>query len=767
MFARARRSRTLVLIAVALAPIALAGGSLAPAQTASSRPLAPHVVVPQRRAFALEAGHAARSVEITEVTAGVVILEQVATTTMEISLRNPTSRRVEAELIVPVPDGSVVRGFGFHGAAQEPTAQLLPKEEARRIYNSIVAQVRDPALLEFVGYNLVRSCVFPVEPQGDQKVRLTYEHVLPADGDRVDYVLPRSEAVDYNVRWNVSVRIKSKRNVSTVYSPSHQIETRPSSDGRETSVRVVPSAATEPGPFRLSYLLERGGVTASLFAYPDPKIGGGYFLMVAGVPAKREKPEDQGIQRELTLVLDRSGSMSGGKLEQVRAAALQILEGLDDGEAFNVIVYNESVDLFAPKPVIKSRQTMKAARQYLEGVQPRGGTNIHDALVEGLRQKPVEGMLPILLFLTDGLPTIGQTSERAIRDVAAKANRHHRRVFTFGVGVDVNSPLLENVAYETRGTATFVLPNEDVEVKVAGVFKRLSGPVLADPTLAVLDEGGAAALGRMRDLLPARLPDLFEGDQLVLLGQYVGDEPLTVQLSGNYLGRAKNFKFDFDLDKATTRNSFVPRLWASRKIGVLIDAIRSSGADGGHHPAPGTLPTDPKIKELVDEIVRLSTEFGILTEYTAFLAREGTDLSKRSDVLAEASVNFYERAFETRSGLGSINQEINSMRQKLAQCDNRRNCFWDANLNRVEITTVQQVCDRALYFKSGRWVDSRLVEQESQVQPSRVIEFGTDEFFALAGRLANEGRQGVISLRGDILTDVDGQPVLIKAPAGQ
>jgi Ca-activated chloride channel family protein len=723
------------------------------------------VVVPQRRAFPIHTGHVGRPVEITEVNVGVVILEQVATTTMDISLRNPASRRAEAELLVPVPDGAVVRGFAFQGAAQEPTAQLLPKDEARRIYNSIVAKVRDPALLEFAGYNLVRSCVFPIEPQGDQKVRLTYEHVLPTDGDRVDYVLPRSEAVDYNVKWNVAVRIKSKRTIATVYSPSHTIDTQAGPDRHETAVRIAAAATAEPGPFRLSYLLERNGVSASLFAYPDPKVGGGYFLMLAGAP-KPQRPEGPGIRREVTLVLDRSGSMSGGKLEQVRAAALQILEGLDDGEAFNVIVYNESVELFAAQPVLKSRKTIEAARKYLDGVQPRGGTNIHDALLEGLRQKPTAGMLPIMLFLTDGLPTIGQTSERAIRDVATKVNLHHRRIFTFGVGLDVNSPLLENLAYETRGTATFVLPNENVELKVAGVFKRLSGPVLADPVLRVLDGDGVAA-GRVRDLLPARLPDLFEGDQLVLLGQYVGEEPLAVQLAGSYLGEAKRFKFNFDLDKATTRNSFVPRLWASRKIGVLIDAIRSSGADVSGRPGSPPAAADPKIKELVDEIVRLSTEFGILTEYTAFLAREGMDLSKKNEVLAEAREQFYQRAVQSRSGLSSINQDLNSINQKSVQCTNLRNSFWDANLNRVEISTVQQVCDRAMYYKSGRWVDSRIVEQEAHVKPARIVEFGSDEYFDLAARLATEGRQGLISLRGDTLMVVDEQPVLVKAPAGK
>jgi len=732
----------------------------------SSRPLAANVIVPQARSFA---GGRRAAVEVTEVKVGVVILEQAATTTMDISLRNPSNRRVEAELAVPVPEGAVVRSFSFHGKASEPTAKVLPKNEATRTYEAIVARVRDPAMLEFIGTNLVRSSVFPIQARGTQKVRLTYEHLLPADGDRIDYVLPRTESLDYNVPWKVSVRIKSKRPISTVYSPSHRLETRRVSENI-VSARIADDARTEPGPFRLCYLLERNGVTASLFSYPDPKVGGGYFLLLAGLPAKPSHDANgPGIKREVTLVLDRSGSMSGEKIEQVREAALQVLAGLKKGEAFNVIAYNETVDPFSKQPVIKSQRSIKAARAYLKSITARGGTNIHDALLEALRQKPIAGMLSIVLFLTDGLPTVGQTSEITIRNVAIKANPYNRRIFTFGVGVDVNTPLLEKIALETRATATFVLPKEDVEVKVSQVFKRLTGPVLADTKLDVIGRPPKerAALIRVRDVIPAKLPDLFEGDQLVVLGQYIGDEPLIFKLSGNYLGRKRTFRFTFDLDKATTRNAFVPRLWASRKIGVLVDAVRQLGADVGPLPGQRSVSGDPRLKELVDEIVSLSAEFGILTEYTAFLAREGTDLTRRDAVLAEANSNFMNRAILTRSGLGAVNQGLNNDFQRRQLVLNRSNAFFDANMNRVSVANVQQMNDLAFYQRGSRWVDSRIVEKEDEVTPKREIAFGSEEFRELALRLAGQNRQGAISLGGDILMVVEGEPILVKGPVEQ
>jgi Ca-activated chloride channel family protein len=711
------------------------------------------IIVPQSRVFS---SSGSSGLEIMGVDVRVELLEQAATTTMEIGLRNPGTRRLDAELVVPVPDGAVVKGFDYQGAAKEPAARILRRDEARRIYEGIVARAKDPAMLEFVGTQSIRSSVFPVEPRGEQRIRLVYEHLLPREGNRLDYVLPRSESLAYTIPWNISVRIKYRQALSTVYSPSHELDTK--RIGRhEVRVKTTGESRSQPGPFRLSCLLEGEGVTASLFAYPDPRVGGGYFLLLAGLPTHAKKERDRpAIRRSVTLVLDRSGSMGGEKIEQVREAAMQVISGLEEGEAFNLIVYNDTIDLYSAQPVIKTKERVKAARAYLDGVQARGGTNLHDALHEALRRKPPEGMLPMILFLTDGLPTVGQTSETAITDLAAKANPHQYRVFTFGVGVDVNAPLLDGIAHASRAASTYVLPGEDVEVKVAGVFKRLKGPVLAHPDLA--------APGRVREVIPGTLPDLFEDDQLVVLGRYVGEQPLTFSLTGNYLGRKRAFTFGFELGTATRKNGFVPRLWASRKIALLTDAIRRLGAEPGTAPpfASAMSSPDSRLKELVEEIVRLSKEYGILTEYTAFLAREGTDLNHREAILAEADNNFRNRAMYTRTGAAGINQALNNNYQMAQQTLNQRNDYWDENLNRVSITNVQQINDLAFFRRGRQWIDSRLVNGTQASPPSRVIEFGSDAFRRLALELARDGRQGSMALSGDVLLQVNDETILIK-----
>jgi Ca-activated chloride channel family protein len=748
------------------------GHPVGPMTAAGFHTTASNLIIPQSRAYSLRAH--AQLIQISEVAAEVRIVHQVATTTLDIGLSNPSGQQQEAEMLVPVPEGAVLRGFDFVGTSKEPTAKLLPKAEAAAIYRSIVSKLRDPALLEFAGYNIVRSSVFPVPARGTQRVRLVYEHILKADGNRIDYVLPRSESFEATATpWKISVRVGSKSPISAVYSPSHQIAVeRPASE--QAVVRVAGENKLEPGPFRLSYLTEGNGLTASLLAYPDARVGGGYFLMLAGVPADARRNAGA-IKREVTLVIDRSGSMSGEKMEQARSAALQVVEGLEEGEAFNIIDYSDTVARFAERPVIKNSERISQARAYIRSLKANGGTNIRDALVEALNQPPTPQMLPLTIFLTDGVPTSGETRESAIRSSVVAANKHKRRIFSFGVGFDVNAPLLTSVANATRATATFVFPKEDVETKVSEVFRRLSGPVLADPQLATLDSSGAVTTRAVRELLPSELNDVFEGDQIVLLGQYQDNQPLHFRVSGNYLGAPRTFDLKFDLTKATTRNAFVPRLWASRKIARLIETISDAGADaataslgrGGRtlisNHASTAVPADPKMKELVDEIVRLSTEYGVLTEYTAFLATDGTDFSQRDVLNEQARLSLVNNAQFTRSGRGGVTQGVNMSAQRTQASANRSNFFFNQNAERVEITNVQQITDRTFFRRNNRWVDASVLEREKNLTPDQIVEFGTPEFYKLVDRLVSEGRQGILALSGEMLLSIDGKTVLVKA----
>jgi Ca-activated chloride channel family protein len=426
---------------------------------------------------------------------------------------------------------------------------------------------------------------------------------------------------------------------------------------------------------------------------------------------------------------------------------------------------------------------MEAAREYLGSIKAVGGTNIHDALLEALKMSPTPGTLPMVLFLTDGLPTIGVRSESRILEAAELVNTHERRVFSFGVGYDVNAPLLTAVARDSRATSTFVLPEEDVEVKVGQVFRRLSGPVLARPELEVV--GAPLGVPPVREILPGELPDLFDGDQLVVLGQFTRDRPVKLRLTGNYLGEARSFDLELDAGEAATANAFVPRLWAGRKIATLIEEIRRQGADGSTAPERRD---DTRFKELVDEIVRLSKEFGILTEYTAFLATEpdrrdlagvfegdldetllgmpgapagGRGAAPRPE--AEAARRLDARARGIRAGKGGVAQDINTNAQLERQTLNTRNAFLTDDMEEVAILSVRQIHDQTFYMRSERWVDARLLD-EADAEPDETVDFGTDRYDEVLDELIERNLQGAVALKGQVFILLDGRKLLINGP---
>jgi len=739
--------------------------ALAFAAAAASDSIAQHVapahhgrdvnyIVPQSRSFS--AHHGTPAIELQSVSASVDIIELSATTTLDIIMRNNSHQQEEAVLLLPVPGGAAISSFMFEGAASEPTVEILPKDEAQRVYDAIVATIRDPALLEFAGHNMVRSSVFPVAAKSTQRIRITYEHLLEANGDALSYVIPRSQSLANRVPWSITVNLQSRHAIATVYSPTHEILTNRVAPN-QLSITLAPSAATEPGPFRLFALREKGDLSATLMAYPDPTIGGGYILLAAGLPASGHG-QTTTTKRDVTIVLDRSGSMIGEKMAQARQALKLILESLEDGETFNIIDFGTNVKKFAAQPRVKNAISIAEAMNYVQTLAANGGTNTFAAIHEALRQQPPVDSLPMVLFLTDGLPTIGRTTEYDIRALVEMGNNHKKRVYTFGVGHDVNAPLLDRLADVTRGVASYVQPKEDISLAVAETIRKLRGPVFTDLSLAVLNPDKTPAPGLLTDLQPAIIPDLFQGDQLVLFGRYTNEQQVVVRMTGNYQGQMRAFDVSFDLASASTRNDFVPRLWATRRIAQLIDIIRQRPPT-----TPGSVtPIDAHTDAIVQEIVALSTKFGILTEYTAFLAREGTNLGNARELATACWSNLEDRAISTRWGAGAFNQSLNYNAQKMQTNLKMRNDYIDESMQRIEFTAVQQVADCALFNRNGTWIDSRVAMNAPAEQgPQRTITLGSEAHRQLLDELIAQGRQALVAMPGDVLLLVNGERVLV------
>jgi len=252
------RKHALVVLSLAVLPFALTvpavGQLTSSAPPVTPQPHHPNLIVPQvlRRHWPRqEAG-----VELTAVSASIQIVDQVATTTLELTLTNPSGRAQEAQVLLPVPEGVAVRSLQYDGVGSETNAEVLPREEARRIYESIVRSMRDPALVEFVGLGLIRTSAFPVPAGASQKLRLTMEQVLVRDGARVDYVIPRAEALaEDSVAWTLTADIRSKAPIATVYSSSHDVVTERVGPGH-VRVRMERGSVGDTGSVRLSYLLD-------------------------------------------------------------------------------------------------------------------------------------------------------------------------------------------------------------------------------------------------------------------------------------------------------------------------------------------------------------------------------------------------------------------------------------------------------------------------------------------------------------------------------
>lgn len=709
------------------------------------------------------------------------ITDTLATTEMKVTVENHGTSVTQARLVLPVPAGATIRTFGIDGIGDEPTAQLLPREEATRRYHEIVRSMVDPGLLEFVGSALIQSSVFPVQPGETRTMTIVYEQTLEAHAGRVEYVLPRSASLASSiVQWSIDIEVESSGAMGPVFSPSHPVVTKPVTD---KLMRVGVPMLSEPGPFRM-YAVLGSGDEATTLLYPDADDSdSGYFMFVADAP---ELDADQErIRREITIVIDRSGSMNGEKIMQARESAKQIVRGMNMGEYVRIIDYADDVRSFSDRPIELTAESVAQIVSYIDNIQSRGGTNLHGALLESLNSEPTAETLPMVLFLTDGLASVGVKDEATIRKDAQNANQYTKRVFTFGVGFDVNAPLLDGLAIDSKADSTFVLPNEDVEIKVGQVFDKLDGPVMIDPRFgATYTSYMSPAKVELAMIEPSSLGDLFSGQRVVVLGRYenMREDPAMMWIAP---GIDQNPKPDdvimteFSMSDATIKNAFVARLWAQERINALLKEIRLATADG-----------TPPNQELVDEIVRLSLEHGIMSEYTAFLADETMDLARASSFSGTIQVvDGMVESNQTRSGQAAVAQSQNRKNrdsdgvamivqqaeaeqgddyvyagakvQMLGQITS--NTYYDANMRQISVQTVQRGLQGTLYRKNGQWVDAQLGEAAAQ-EPEQTIEFDTEPYWALVSDLAVLGRQWILSNRGDVYFINHGQRVLVKNP---
>jgi len=648
---------------------------------------------------------------------------QVATTHVEQIFSNNTQFTLEGTYFFPIPDSASIVEFAIWENGKRLSGEVRTREEARRIYDEIVRRQRDPGLLEYAGKDLFQASIFPITPNSDKKLELTYTQVLRAESGTVSYRYPlgtgrnvyQPNLSDLGIArlpqkfGTVSGRIEiiGKEALRNIYSPSHQVDVKRSG---ETKASISFETNNNDNDFQLFYGLSQNDFGLSLLTYREAGKDG-YFLLLL---SPRENVSDtELVNKDIVFVLDTSGSMADeGKMEKARSALSFGIKTLRDGDRFNVINFAGEEHLMERGLISADEKGKRRGEEFVKNLRASGGTNINDSLIASLKQFEKNDRPKMLVFMTDGLPTVGETNVEKIISNLKQTKLPDIRIFPFGFGYDVNTALLDRIGSENSGMSDYIQPKEDLEVKVSNFFSRVSSPVLSD---LEIDFGGADI-----DLMyPRKLTDIFRGGQLALIGRYKNQSDLknvAITLKGKTGKESKSFAFnDLDFPIRSEENAFLPRLWASRRVGWLIEQIRSNG----------------ETAELRDEVTDLGTRYGIVTPYTSFLATDGSFRQMREDERRQMPPAA--KSLSVQSGAGAVQQSVqqNAMQSNISvNADKKKDAEQQVLVQNSNIS--QYVNAKNFQNQNNVWIDTEYLGRTKL--PETTVKFASDEYFELVER---------------------------------
>jgi Ca-activated chloride channel homolog len=532
------------------------------------------------------------------------VTDRVARVQVEEWFRNSGTGLAEGDYIYPLAGEAVFSDFSLFQGEEELKGETMDAGRARAIYEEIVRRHRDPALIELAGHGLIRARVFPIAAGETRNITLRYTQVLGRAGD--------------------AYRFRHIAGTTRSRDPRLTPAALPNPDGPPITFTLVADQGSRfAEPFSPTHRLRVAREGERLIVRPDGEMRGGVdvFLPLArptagiSLATHRVDNEDgyfmltlspgavQGASapRDIAVIADVSGSMSGEKMEQARQALHRLLGTLRESDRFRLVAFSNRVEAQRPDWTPATRPAVEEARGWVNRLSASGGTNVAGALDEAFRTPGGAGRLHLVIVITDGLPTVGETNPDRI-SARVEATRGEARIFTFGVGYDLHTYLLERVAVAGRGTVDYVEPGADVEDAVGSLAAKISHPVLIDLAL------GDSPV-RLKDLQPARLPDLYAGDELVLFGRYesAGAEAAgELSMAGTRGDRRERVAARVDFPAHAASGDYIPGLWAARKVGELMRTIRVEGAT----------------PERIAEVRALALRYGLLTEYTSYLVQE-------------------------------------------------------------------------------------------------------------------------------------------------
>jgi Ca-activated chloride channel family protein len=703
-----------------------------------------------------------------------VVRDHVATTEITETIRSNASHEVMVRYMLPIAPGVVIDQMSFVVDGVEMKGEIYEVNEARRIFEDIVRRRLDPALLEYAGCGLLRTSAFPLQPGKPATISIHYTDVPYMDADLYElwYPLTSAQYCSGSIEnLDVSIDIETESDLAVVYSPTTELKL----DYRAPNHVIVTYSAHRTRPntdLQLFYGETEEDVGAKLLTFLPAREREGYYLLMVS-PNPRLDAGDV-LPKDIMIVLDQSGSMSGEKIQQARDATQFILHNLNLEDRFNLMTYNDRVDLCFRSIVPATGENVDVALDFLARVRAGSGTNIHDALERAMRQcadatrtaslEDIASRPSIVIFLTDGLPTVGVTKESTILRDTQEANEVQARLFPFGVGYNVNVRLLDRLAADNGGVSTYVNPAESIETKVSSLYNKIRNPVM---TNVVAEIAGI----RTRDALPERMGNLFAGEQLLQVGRFSRsssiikpqDKMVTeLTISGNLRGEfcTLTYPVTIDLSGRTEVYRFVEKLWAARRIGYLLDEVQLHG----------------RVDELVDEVIYLSKKYGIITQYTSFLADENVDLTNRAEIHARAGRRL--KALSTRTtGAGAqmdasarsnlqymiapFSHSLSGTPEQIGTDDVQ---VFEANQS-TKLETMRVIGTTPLYRRDSLWIaaDATELDLERDAEQIERVERFSDKYFAIVkANSREENRVLAVQKEGErLLVVLRGQAYLI------
>lgn len=660
----------------------------------------------------------------------VTIEDQIATTHVDQVFYNPNDWVVEGEYVFPIPIDAAVGDFVLWIDGEPVQGEVLDAEQARRVYEEIVAKLRDPALLEYADRGALRAKVFPIPPMAERRIELEYTQALTAENDLVRYIYPlNTEKFSAEPLEDVSITVQliESQPIRAVYSPTHSVSIH-RENNHDVLIGYEDQDVLPEKDFSLYYSLGESEAL-HLLTFRDPAEiddPDGFFLMLLA-PGIRDSVRT--VPKDILLVLDRSGSMDGEKFRQSQEAIRYILNNLNPEDRFNLITFSTGVDVFS-QDLLPASKGGEAIR-WLNRLHAEGSTDINRALLEAVslaeKDRPT-----YLIFLTDGLPTVGIVDSQQIIENIADAAPKNLSIFAFGVGYDVDTFLLDTLVKNHHGSTTYVVPGEQLDEILSGFYNKIRAPVLTDLNL---DFGEAFTY----DIFPDPLPDLFVGTQVVIVGRYRDGVTTDILLSGVVDGKKETFEYkdqvfreeSFDLSGSITA---LPRLWATRKIGYLLNQVRLNGPD----------------QETIDQIVRLSIRYGIITPYTSYLVTEPLPLgsAERERIITEEFSEFKAQAILPSFGKEAVERAEGQSSLESA----------DSVVSEPEeaIGKVRVIGSHTFVHHDGVWVDTLF---EPEHMSTEKIEFLSDDYFRLTRNVPELAQafalgERVIAVSGGIFYEV-------------